>query len=158
MSVIAVVGAGQCDATLTTIAKAVGGQLAQQHITLVCGGLGGVMAAACQGAKTFGGKTIGILPGADPKTANPWVDIAIATGMGEARNAIIVHTAQVVIAVGGEYGTLSEIAFALKLGKPVIGIQTWQLAHPDQRIEAILVAQTPEEAVQWAIEHLQKTL
>jgi uncharacterized protein (TIGR00725 family) len=96
-------------------------------VVLVCGGLGGVMEAACRGAKDAGGTTIGILPGADRAAANPFVDVAIATGLGEARNALVVRAADAAIAVGGGYGTLSEIALALKAGKPVVGIGTWDI-------------------------------
>lgn len=156
MAIVAVVGAGQCDPETTVLAEAVGQALAQAGITLICGGLGGVMAAACRGAKAAGGQTIGILPGSDPQIANAWVDIAIATGMGEARNLILVHTAQALIAVGGEYGTLSEIAFALKLGKPVIGLQTWQLSQQGRTIEPILEVETPQQAVQQVLRVLHQ--
>ncbi len=151
LQVVGVIGAGECGPEIAAIAEAVGRELAQRQLTLLCGGLGGVMAAACRGAKAAGGQTIGILPGSDPGAANEWVDLAIATGMGEARNVIIANTAQVLIAIAGEYGTLSEIAFALRLGKAVIGLQTWQLGRQGQMLPLILVAQTPEEAVAWAI-------
>lgn len=145
---VAVVGAGACNRQISDIAASVGHHLAQRGLILVCGGLGGVMAAACQGAKSAGGMTVGILPGTDPAAANPWVDVAIATGIGEARNAIIIHSAQAVIAVQGEYGTLSEIALALKLGKPVVGLQTWELIRQQQRDHAILEVATPLAAVE----------
>ncbi len=148
---IAVVGAGTCSNQITDLAEQVGATLAQQNITVVCGGLDGVMAAACRGAKSVGGQTIGILPGRDPQAANPWVDVVIATGLGEARNTIIVHTAQALIAIGGEFGTLSEIAFALKLGKPVIGLQTWQLAYQNQFITAIQSVSSASAAVELAL-------
>jgi uncharacterized protein (TIGR00725 family) len=114
---------------------------------LICGGRGGVMETACRGAKSAGGLTIGILPGTNPRKANPYVDIPIVTGIGEARNAIITRTAQAVIAIGGSYGTLSEIAFALSFGTPIVGLGTWEVqreGHPDAPIE---YAATPEEAV-----------
>lgn len=155
MAVVAVVGAGHCDSHTAALAEEVGGQLADNGITVVCGGLGGVMAAVCRGAKAAGGRTIGILPGTDTAAANPWVDTPIVTGMGEARNAIIVRTAQAVIALGGEYGTLCEIAFALKLQIPVIGLHTWQLARQSQIIEAFPEACTPREAVDWVLEQIQ---
>ncbi|MBW4550261.1 MAG: TIGR00725 family protein [Aphanocapsa sp. GSE-SYN-MK-11-07L] len=151
MPMIAVVGAGTCSNQITDLAEQVGATLAQQNITVVCGGLDGVMAAACRGAKSVGGQTIGILPGRDPQAANPWVDVVIATGLGEARNTIIVHTAQALIAIGGEFGTLSEIAFALKLGKPVIGLQTWQLAYQNQFITAIQSVSSASAAVELAL-------
>jgi uncharacterized protein (TIGR00725 family) len=111
---------------------------------LVCGGLGGVMEAACRGAKEAGGTTVGILPGIDRGEANRFVDIAIATGLGEARNALIVRAVDALVAVGGEYGTLSEIALALKGGTPVIGFGSWD-------IEGVVRARTPAEAVSRAL-------
>lgn len=155
MQIVGVIGAGECGPEIAAIAEAVGRELAQRQITVICGGLGGVMAAACRGAKTVGGQTIGILPGPDPAAANPWVDLAIATGIGEARNAIIVNSAQALIAIAGEYGTLSEIAFALRLGKPVVGLQTWQLGRQGQILPVILEAQTPAAAVTWVISKIQ---
>ena len=104
-----------------------GRELAERGAAIVCGGLGGVMEAACRGAKEAGGTTIGILPGADRSAANPFVDVAISTGLGEARNALVVRAADAVVAVGGGYGTLSEIALALKAGKRVVGIGTWDI-------------------------------
>jgi hypothetical protein len=89
------------------------------------------MAAACRGAKSAGGLTVGILPGSDPAAANEWVDVIIPSGLGEARNALVVNSAAAVIAVGGEYGTMSEIALALRAGIPVIGVDTWRLIRPD---------------------------
>ena len=112
------------------------------------------MAAACQGAKAAGGTTIGILPGTDPAAANPWVDVAIVTGMGEARNTIIVHTAQALIAIAGAYGTLSEIAFALQQHKPLIGLNTWQPIYPGQTLPTFPTADTPEAAVSWIVSQL----
>ena len=108
---------------------------------LVCGGLGGVMEAACRGAKGGGGTTVGILPGADRGEANEFVDVAIPTGLGEARNALVVRAAEALIAVGGGYGTLSEIALALKAGKRVVGLGSWD-------IEGVERAGTPEAAVE----------
>src|SRR2546425_3207153 len=151
---IAVIGAGQCDSQTTALAEEVGRRLAGAGAIVVCGGLGGVMEAACRGAKSAGGLTIGILPGADRADANPWVDIAIPTGLGEARNILVVRSAQAVIAVAGEFGTLSEIAFALKLGIPVIGLDTWQLRRK-VRIETVVQeARSPAEAVEWALRSL----
>jgi hypothetical protein len=118
---------------------------------LVCGGLGGVMEAACKGAKAAGGLTVGILPGSSRQDANPYVDIPIVTDMGEARNVLVVQSAQAVIAVSGEYGTLSEIAHALKLGIPVVGLQTWELTKDGVEDQAIVRAETPHEAVERAV-------
>lgn len=154
MVMVGVIGAGNCDPALRNLAYQTGYGLAQAGLTVVCGGLDGVMAGACEGARAAGGTTVGILPGTQIQAANPWVDIAIATGMGEARNAILVHTAQALIAIGGEYGTLTEIGFALKLGKPLIGLQTWQLPRPDQLGPALPTADTPAAAVAWVREHL----
>lgn len=154
MQIIGVIGAGTCSHQIAQVAEAVGYGLAQQHLALVCGGLGGVMAAACRGAKAAGGTTIGILPGSDRGAANPWVDLAIATGLGEARNLIIVRSAQALIAIDGEYGTLSEIAFALKLGVPIIGLGSWQLAREGQILPLIPAAETAETAVAWVVQAL----
>lgn len=151
MLIVGVIGAGTCDTKTAALAEAVGRGLAERGAAVVCGGLEGVMAAACRGAKSAGGLTIGILPGNSRADANPWVDIPIATGLGEARNIIIVRTAQAIIAVGGEYGTLSEIAFALKLGVPVVGLNTWQLAREGQIVPAFAAVQTPELAVERAL-------
>ncbi|RME47374.1 MAG: TIGR00725 family protein [Chloroflexi bacterium] len=151
MLIIAVVGDGQCDAATASEAEAVGRALAEAGATLVCGGLGGVMEAACRGAKSAGGTTIGILPGLDRRAANPYVDIPIVTGMDQARNLIIVRTAQAVVAVRGGYGTLSEIAHALKAGVPVVGLSTWELVKPGERLDAIHRASTPEDAARLAV-------
>lgn len=149
--IIAVIGAARCSKETAEIAEAVGRELARRGVTLVCGGLGGVMEAACRGAKAGGGTTIGILPGTNPLQANPYVDIPIVTGMGEARNVIVVRTGEAVIAVEGRYGTLSEIAHALKMGKPVVGLNTWQLGRAGREVEDIVLASTPKEAVEKAI-------
>jgi hypothetical protein len=114
----------------------VGRALAEAGAVLVCGGLGGVMEAACRGAQEAGGTTVGILPGHDRADANPYVDVAVATGLGEARNALVVRAADALIAVGGEYGTLSEIALALKAGKPVVGIDSWDLDRIERADDA----------------------
>lgn len=134
---IAVIGPGGATDAQLTAAEEVGHGLASGGATVVCGGLGGAMAAACHGAKSAGGTTIGILPGTDRAAANAWVDIAIPTGLGEARNALVVRTADALVAVGGEFGTLSEIALALKAGKPVVGLDTWPLGRdPDPVVRA----------------------
>jgi uncharacterized protein (TIGR00725 family) len=126
------------------VAEAVGRELASRGCVVVCGGLGGVMEAACRGAKQAGGTTVGILPGSDRRAANRWVDVALATGLGEARNALVVRAADALVAVGGGFGTLSEIALALKAGKRVVGLDTW-------RVEAIVTASSAEEAVEGAL-------
>jgi uncharacterized protein (TIGR00725 family) len=152
-TIIAVCGAGQCGADVAALAEAVGRGIAMSGALLVCGGLGGVMAAACRGARAAGGITIGILPGADVSAANPDVLIPIATGLGEARNLIIVRTAAAVIAIGGEYGTLSEIALARKIGRAVIGLGTWDLGRDAAGRPHIETAETPEQAVAAALAH-----
>jgi uncharacterized protein (TIGR00725 family) len=126
------------------VAEAVGRELASRGCVVVCGGLGGVMEAACRGAKQAGGTTVGILPGSDRRAANRWVDVALASGLGEARNALVVRAADAVVAVGGGFGTLSEIALALKAGKRMVGLDTW-------KVEAIVTASSAEEAVEAAL-------
>jgi uncharacterized protein (TIGR00725 family) len=150
--VVAVVGAGTAAAATDAAAETVGRLLAEAGAVVVCGGLGGVMAATCRGAAEAGGLTIGILPGDDRSLANQWVSVAIATGLGELRNGLIVRAAESLIAVGGEYGTLSEIALALKLGRPVVGLHTWELHRPAGRLDqGIVVASDPRDAVDRAL-------
>ncbi|TET86881.1 MAG: TIGR00725 family protein [Dehalococcoidia bacterium] len=148
---IAVIGGGQCSAEEVSLAEAVGRGLAKRGAILICGGLGGVMEAACKGAKSEGGTTIGILPGEDRSAANPYVDTTIVTGIGYARNLIVVKSAEAVIAIDGSYGTLSEIAYALQSGIPVIGLDTWSLSLNEQLDHSIIQAQHAEEAVEKAI-------
>jgi uncharacterized protein (TIGR00725 family) len=138
---VAVIGPGD---EPTVAAAEVGRLLAERGATLVCGGRGGAMEAACRGAKEADGLTVGILPGADRSEANPFVDVVVPTGLGEARNALVVGAADAVIAIGGGHGTLSEIALALKAGKRVIGLGTWE-------IEGVVVAEDPEAAVAAAL-------
>ncbi len=125
--IIAVVGGRRTEKALLKEAEEVGRLIAGRGATLVCGGLGGVMEAASKGAKSEGGVTVGILPQNDSKDANKYIDIPLATGLGISRNVIIARAADALVAVGGAYGTLSEIAFALQIGKPVIGIKTWDI-------------------------------
>jgi uncharacterized protein (TIGR00725 family) len=108
-------------------AEAVGAELARRGAVVVCGGLGGVLAAACRGARAEGGVTLGILPGVDRADANEWVSVAVATGLGELRNGLVVRSADAVVAIAGEYGTLSEIALALKAGRRVVGLRSWEI-------------------------------
>ena len=153
MLVLGVVGASSCSPEVESLAYSLGSEIAERGAALVCGGHGGVMQAACRGARAHGGLTIAILPGDDPSSANPFVDIPVATGMGEARNVILVRSSACLVAVGGEYGTLSEIAFALKLGIPVVGLESWHLTLPGSGHEApIHVARDPREAVDMAME------
>jgi len=148
---VAVVGAGRASAEEERAAEAVGRGLAEAGVVLVCGGLGGVMEAACRGAQGGGGMTVGILPGTSRSDANPYVDVAVATGLGELRNGLIVRTADALIAVGGEFGTLSEIALALKAGKPVVALGGWELARAGQPVDGIVRAASPEDAVARAL-------
>jgi uncharacterized protein (TIGR00725 family) len=144
---IAVIGASVCDETVWDQAKEVGRSIARAGAVLVCGGMSGVMEASARGAKDEGGRTLGILPGPSRATANEAIDIAVATGLGHFRNFVIAQTADVFIAVAGKYGTLSEIAMALTLGKTVVGLGTWE-------IEGIISASDPEDAVKKALESL----
>jgi len=125
--VVAVIGQHSCDAELYEIAYQVGKGIAKRGATLLCGGLGGVMEAACRGAKEAGGFTVGVLPGNSREDANPYVDLKIVTGLGEARNLIIILTVSAIIACGGQFGTLSEIAFALSHNKVLAGLKTWNI-------------------------------
>jgi uncharacterized protein (TIGR00725 family) len=154
---IAVIGSGQATARKADLAKAVGQEIAKRGAILVCGGLGGIMEAACQGAISVGGTTIGILPGDNRQTANPYVQIPIVTGLGQARNVIVVKSAQAVIAIGGSYGTLSEIGHALQNGIPVVGLHTWSLARDGQADTAIIPAKDPADAVDIAISLISVT-
>jgi uncharacterized protein (TIGR00725 family) len=125
--IIAVIGGRKTEKALLKEAEEVGRLIARRGATLVCGGLSGVMEAASKGAKSEGGLTVGILPQNDSKDANKYIDIPLATGLGISRNVIIARAADALVAIGGAYGTLSEIAFALQIGKPVIGIKTWDI-------------------------------
>jgi len=148
---VAVIGSADCDRDVAALAEAVGREIARRGAVLVCGGRGGVMAAACQGAKAEGGTTVGILPGVDRREANPYVDVPIATGLGEARNAIVVRTADAVVAVSGGYGALSEIGLALKMGRPVVGLGTFELRQGGRPVAAVVPAGSPEQAVALAV-------
>jgi uncharacterized protein (TIGR00725 family) len=141
--VIALIGSGDSDVRLERMAEEVGRNIAEEGYTLVCGGLGGVMEASAKGCREAGGLTIGILPGADRGAANEYIDVVIPTGMGEARNALIVKAAVGIIAIGGAYGTLSELAFALKDAVPVVGIDTWDISDEIMTVaEASMAVQT----------------
>ena len=144
---IAVCGPGRdADAAALADAEDVGAGIAAAGAVLVCGGLGGVMEAACRGARSRGGLTVGLLPGDDRDDANGWVRLAVPTGLGEMRNALIVRAADAVIAVGGGWGTLSEIALACRAGKPVIGLGTWDLG-----VTGIASAESAAQAVRDAL-------
>lgn len=148
---IAVIGAGEQDAPTDAVAEAVGRALAERGAVLVCGGLGGVMEAASRGARASGGVTVGLLPGHDRSQGNPHLSVALATGLGELRNGLIVRAADAVIAVGGGFGTLAEIGLALKIGRPVVGLATWELGRGGEPVDAIVSAADPAEAVELAL-------
>ncbi|HEX2119782.1 MAG TPA: TIGR00725 family protein [Acidimicrobiales bacterium] len=148
---VAVSGGGEAGEGACRVAEDVGRELARRGAVVLTGGLGGVMEAASRGAKAAGGLTIGLLPSEDRADANPWVDVAVPTGMGEGRNVLLVRAADAVVAVAGEFGTLSEIALALRLGKPVVGLGTWELARDGRAVEAVVAAATAEEAAERAV-------
>jgi uncharacterized protein (TIGR00725 family) len=147
--IVGVIGASDLPIELHHAAELIGREVAARQAVLITGGLTGAMEAASKGAKAAGGLTIGILPGFSPQDANPYIDLSIVTGLSEARNLIIVRTAEVLIAVGGGPGTLSEIAFALKLRKPIISLDSWNVA------DEIIRVRTPQEAVARAFELLE---
>ena len=149
------VGSGTATGELYEKARQVGAALAERGAVVVCGGLEGVMEAACRGAAEAGGVSIGVLPGGDRRAANRWVTYTLPTGLGETRNALVARSADAVIAVGGEFGTLSEVALALWAGTPVVGLDTWELSHPDGRDDPIVRASTPAAAVELALELAQ---
>ena len=145
--IIAVIGGSSCSAEETALAVETGRLLAERGAVLVCGGLSGVMEGVARGAQTNGGVTVGILPGADPAAANRYIDVPLATGLGEMRNFLIVRTAHALIAIGGGVGTLSEIALAQRIGKPVVGLQdSFRNAVDIPRVESAA------DAVRWALE------
>lgn len=145
-TIIGVIGAANASEEEKRTSEEVGVLIAKGDCFLLCGGMGGVMEAACRGAKSAGGITIGILPGPEASSANRFIDIPIVTGMGEARNVIVAKSSHSIIAIGGSFGTLSEISFALKSGIPVIGLDTWDVS------EEIIKCETPEQAVRTAFE------
>ena len=145
-TIIGVIGAADASEEEKRTSEEVGVLIAKKDCFLLCGGMGGVMEAACRGAKSAGGTTIGILPGPEVSSANRFIDIPIVTGMGEARNVIVAKSSHSIIAIGGSFGTLSEISFALKSGIPVIGLDTWDVS------EEIIKCETPEQAVRTAFE------
>ncbi len=142
---IGVIGASTCSAKLNRMAYEVGRLIAESGAVLICGGMGGVMAAACRGAVEAGGMTVGILPGSSARDGNGNLTVPVVTGMGYARNAIVVQSSQVLIAIGGKYGTLSELAFAAQFKIPVVGLSTWKIRAPVKHVK------TPEEAARLAL-------
>jgi uncharacterized protein (TIGR00725 family) len=153
---ISVIGAGQASADEMAAGEEIGRRLAEAGAVLVCGGLGGVMDAAARGCEAAGGTSVGILPGEDGTQASAHLTVRIATGLGEARNAIVARAADAVIAVGGEFGTLSEIALALKMGKPVVGLGTWSLDLEGLPGDPLQRASDPADAVGRALEAAER--
>jgi uncharacterized protein (TIGR00725 family) len=154
---IAVIGESNVSPSNRKLAEQVGKLIAEAGAVLVCGGLKGVMEAASKGAHEAGGLVVGVLPGSRREDANPYVDIPVITGMGYARNKLVVKTGQVVIAVGGHYGTLSEIGFALGYGIPVIGLKTWEMISGEGKVDkGIKYVKTPKEAVDLALKIIAK--
>jgi uncharacterized protein (TIGR00725 family) len=155
--VIGVMGAGACDAETAGLAEEVGRRIAEAGAVLVCGGRGGVMEAAARGASRAGGLVVGVLPGRDDAESPPnaFVDIAVFTGMRDGRNWINACTSDAVIAISGGWGTLSEVALAMKLGKPVVLLRSWRLEHDDAGLDRPLTAATPGEAVAMVLEALR---
>ena len=153
---VAVVGGARAGGPALEAAEEVGERLARAGALVICGGRGGVMEAACRGAKRGGGTTVGILPGERRDDANQWVDVAIATGLGEARNSIVARCADGLIAISGEFGTLSEIALGLRAGKPVVGLDTWALSRGDAD-DPIVRADDPASAVELLLDLLGGT-
>ena len=157
-SCIAVVGGSSPSADELTLAEEVGRLVAEAGVVLVCGGLGGVMEAACRGAKSVGGLTVGILPGSDCKAANPYVDVVIPTGLGYARNSVVAYSGQAVIAVGGSAGTLSEMCFATFGDIPVFSLGSWTLSErPVSPGRPPTVVNSPAEAVKAALVAIGKS-
>lgn len=149
---ISVIGASKCSKDIYKLAYEVGREVAKKKAILICGGLGGVMDASAKGAKEAGGITVGILPGDNRIGASKYLDISLPTGMSEARNVLVVKAANAVIAIGGEYGTLSEIAHALKMGTPVIGLKTWDIGKDEFDVSRIIRVDDPISAVEKAYE------
>lgn len=153
---ISVIGAGQASDDEMAAGEEIGRRLAEAGAVLVCGGLGGVMDAAARGCEAVGGTSVGVLPGEDRAHASAHLTVRIATGLGEARNAIVARAADAVIAVGGEFGTLSEIALALKMGKPVVGLGTWSLDLEGLPGDPLQRASDPADAVARALEAAER--
>jgi uncharacterized protein (TIGR00725 family) len=148
---VAVIGPGEAPESELAVAEQVGAGLADAGVIVVCGGLGGVMEAACRGASGRGGRTVGLLPGRDRAAGNPYLSIVLPTGLGELRNGLVVATADGVIAVGGSWGTLSEMALAMKAGKPMVAIGGWRLTAPHDEVPMIATAADAGAAVAWVL-------
>ena len=147
---IGVIGAGECSPEICRQANELGHLIGKNEWVLFCGGLGGVMEGAAKGCYQSGGITVGILPGKEKDSANPFITLPITTGLGEGRNLLVVRASDVVVAIAGGYGTLSEIGFALKIGRPVVGLKTWP------GIDGIDYVETPEQAIAIAAKHIAR--
>lgn len=153
---VAVCGGGAFEEAAAAAAESVGTELARRGAIVLCGGLGGVMEAVCRGVRAEGGLSVGFLPEAERAAANAFVDVALPTGLGEMRNMLLVRASDVVIAISGEFGTLSEVAFALRLGIPVIGLDTWELVNKGRPNDVIIRAQNAPDAVEKAFATLEQ--
>ncbi|MGI9535296.1 MAG: TIGR00725 family protein [Thermodesulfobacteriota bacterium] len=140
MKLISVIGTGENDSELTSVAEEVGKEIALRGHAVVCGGLSGIMESVCRGAKSEGGLTIGILPGETKDNSNKYLDIPIITGIGQARNLAVALSGDIIIAIGGGFGTLSEISFALRSNKNIIGINTWDISQEIQSVSTAVEA------------------
>jgi uncharacterized protein (TIGR00725 family) len=149
---VGVAGASRPDATLLEQAELLGRRLGEAGVVVVCGGGPGVMEAVCRGAQAAGGTTVGLLPGLDRAEGNPYLTVSIPTGLGQGRNLLLVRSSNALIAVGGGFGTLSEIALALRTGTPVVGLATWSLHLDGHPVDAFPVATDPDSATQLALE------
>lgn len=149
---IGVAGASQPEPSLLPIAEALGRHLAEAGAIVVCGGGTGVMTAVCRGAREAGGQTVGLLPGGDRDGGNPYLSVALPTALGEGRNVLLVRASDALVAVGGGFGTLSEIALALRIGVPVVGLATWGLTLSGKPVDAFPVVRSAEEAARLATE------
>lgn len=155
---IGVAGASEPDASLIPLAETLGRCLAEAGAIVVCGGGLGVMTAVCRGAQAAGGRTVGLLPGGDRASGNPYLSVALPTGLGEGRNVLLVRASDALVAVGGGFGTLSEIALGLRAGLPVIGLATWGLTLSGKPVEAFPIAQSPEQASRLALDAAKRSI
>ena len=147
---IGVIGAGDCSQEIYNMASELGHMIAQNEWILICGGLGGVMEGAAKGCYKGGGMTVGILPGEEKESANPFIHLAIPTGLGEGRNLVVIRASDAVLSIAGGYGTLSEIGLALKMGKPVIGLKTWP------SIDGVDYVETPQQAMDMVVSYVSR--
>lgn len=158
LPIIGVIGGSEVSEDVYKLAEEVGREIARRKVALVCGGMQGVMEAACKGAIEEKGLTIGILPGDNREQANPYVQIPIVTGVGYARNVAVVKSSHAVIAIDGSYGTLTEIGYALQAGVPVIGLGTWSLSIDDKADDKIIIAKNAKDAVDKAMAAINKPI